>query len=320
MGNSASKKRRRSLLPEVPPALAHSIVDNHTHIEIDGPGRSLDPADQRVSEDPPGWRYPPTLGNQLVAMESAGIRAAITSGCEVPALDPTLALAQQQPNIWAALAIHPNEAAMHAGVREIAPDGLEPNPEPHHEQFSLDEAIAQVAQLAKAPEVVAVGETGLDYFRTGDAGKEAQIRSFREHIALAKELGKPMQIHDRDAHADVVATLLADGAPEGTVFHCFSGDAELAQILAENGWYASFAGTVTYPANEFLREALAVLPPELVLVETDAPYLTPVPYRGHPNAIWGSAYTARALAEYRGVSEAEWCAQLDANTRRVYGI
>ncbi|MGV9195752.1 TatD family hydrolase [Arcanobacterium canis] len=320
MGNSASKKRRRSLLPDVPPALAHAIVDNHTHIEISGPGRSFDPADQRISEDPEGWRYPPTLGNQLSVMESVGVRAAITSGCEVPALAPTYELAQSVPNIFAALAIHPNEAAMHAGVREVAPDGLTPDPQPHHERYSLEDAIAQVAQLATADEVVAIGETGLDYFRTGDAGKEAQKHSFREHIALAKELGKPMQIHDRDAHADVVEILLADGAPERTVFHCFSGDAELAQILAENGWYASFAGTVTYPANDFLREALAVLPAELILVETDAPYLTPVPFRGHPNTIWGSVYTARALAQYRSVGEEEWCAQLDANTSCVYGI
>lgn len=327
------KKGRKSTFPAVPERLPVGIVDNHTHIYPDpvgepavsddaaapaSSGAATLPPVQKVSDDGE-WRFPILLDNLLLGMERAGVRAAITSGCEVPSLQYTVDLARRVPNVFAALAIHPNDAAMHAGVREVGPDGLAPREEPHF-AISLDDAIAQVAALATDPNVVAVGETGLDYFRTGELGKAAQKESFRAHIALAKELGKPMQIHDRDAHDDVVEILLADGAPERTVFHCFSGDIELARICTEHGWYASFAGPLTYPVNEDLQAAFDAMPDELVLVETDAPYLTPVPYRGHPNAAWAVAYTARYMAERRGVDLGEWCTRLDRNTTEVYGI
>src|SRR5690606_27867542 len=128
-----------------------------------------------------------------------------------------------------------------------------------------------------------------------DRGREAQRQAFRAHVALAKELGLPLQIHDRDAHEDVVAVLLADGAPERTVFHCFSGDAGLAEVCAEHGWFASFAGPVTFKANDALRAALRTLPLELVLVETDAPYLTAHPHRGRPNAPYLLPLTVRFM-------------------------
>ena len=301
--------------------------------------------EQALTEDG-AWRLPLREKNLLSGMERAGIRAAITSACEIPDFAPVLDAVRRHPGkIFAALAIHPNEAALHAGVRAIAPDGLSPEPDPWHEELDLYSAIERVAELAAQPEVLAVGESGLDYFRTGEEGKEAQKESFRAHIALAKELDKPLQIHDRDAHADVVEILKAEGAPERTVFHCFSGDAELAQICAEHGWYASFAGPLTYHANSGLREALLALPPELILVETDAPYLTPMPFRGYPNAVWGAAYTARYQAWLRldpsapemvaertdaevqraaaGVNSellSRWCEQLNANTRAVYGV
>ncbi|MCI7551863.1 MAG: TatD family hydrolase [Actinomycetaceae bacterium] len=308
-------------------------------------GRATRPERQNYTES--GKLAPPILESTLIGgMDAGGIRAAITSGCSIPELVPTVGATRRHPGrIYAALAIHPNDAPLHAGVREQSPDGATYEQEAWHEDFSLDRAIEEVARLAVEPEVVAVGETGLDYFRTGDTGRAAQVQSFREHIALAKDLGKPLQIHDREAHRDVVDVLLRDGAPERTVFHSFSGDAELAQVLASNGWYASFSGPLTYPANRNLREAFCALPAELILVETDAPYLTPVPYRGHPNSVWGASYTAIYMAWLRGDPEARaivddatnaeveaawlstsdeiidaWCVQLNRNTRAVYNI
>ncbi len=292
-----------------------AIVDNHTHLY----SAHIRSGEQRYTET--GEILPPVLLDTLLTgMEQSGVKAAITSGCEYPELAGTLALARDYDPIWAALAIHPNDVPMHAQSYEMGADGISWDYKPHHLQVSLPEAIEQVAQLAQDPAVVAIGETGLDFFRTGESGKEAQKYAFREHIALAKELGKPLQIHDRDAHREVVEVLLEVGAPEKTVFHCFSGDAEFAQILAEHNWYASFAGPLTYPVNTELQAAFLALPPELILVETDAPYLTPVPYRGHPNTVWGATYTARFMAQLRGVELANWCAQLADNNQEVYGF
>ncbi|USR79223.1 TatD family hydrolase [Arcanobacterium pinnipediorum] len=320
MTSSKAKKERRRLVVDIPDRLAVPIVDNHTHISPDpvasGQGQVLV---QNRSDDG-HLKMPVLLETLLAGMEQAGVRAAISSGCEVPLLDFTHDLARDVPQLWAALAIHPNEAALHAGVREVAPDGLEPRVEPWHEEFSLDEAVEQVAQLSADPYVVAIGESGLDYFRTGEAGRRAQIDAFRAHIALAKELDKPLQIHDRDAHGDVIDILKADGAPQRTVFHCFSGDRHMAQVCTENGWYASFAGPLTYEPNAELRHAFDVLADELILVETDAPYLTPVPFRGHPNAVWGVGYTVRFMAQQRGMDIDSWCTIVDQNTRNVYGI
>ena len=146
----------------------------------------------------------------------------------------------------------------------------------------LDDALAEIDELAAQPRVRAIGETGLDFFRTADEGAAAQLRSFEAHIEIAKQHGLALQIHDRDAHAEVVETLLRVGAPERTVFHCFSGDAEFARLVADKGWYLSFAGTVTFKNAGPLRDALEVIPRSRILVETDAPYLTPTPYRGRP--------------------------------------
>ncbi|MFY9262396.1 MAG: TatD family hydrolase [Actinomycetaceae bacterium] len=323
MANSVSRKKRRRRLPDIPQVpLAVPIIDNHTHIYPDPKGNAEDPQGAPIqNRDDEGFLRMPVLLEMLKeGMRAAGVRGAITSGCDVPALKFTRDLARDNPEIYAALAIHPNEAVLHAGVREIGPDGLPPRVELWHEQFTLDEAIAQVADLARDDAVVAIGETGLDYFRTGEQGAAAQKQSFRDHIALAKELDKPMQIHDRDAHADVVEILLADGAPERTVFHCFTGDRELAEICAANDWYMSFAGPVTYGPNVDLQEAFDVAPDDLVLVETDAPYLTPVPFRGQPNAAWAVVYTAEFLAERRGIALEEYCEILNRNTYHVYGI
>jgi TatD DNase family protein len=186
---------------------------------------------------------------------------------------------------------------------------------------AYQEAFQEIAELARGESRIrAIGETGLDYFRTGAAGRPAQLAAFRDHIALAKELGLALQIHDRDAHRDVIETLLREGAPERTVFHCFSGDVEMARVAAAHGWYCSFAGTVTFTPAEELRRAVAVLPKELVLVETDSPYLTPHPFRGRPNAPYMVALTMETLAGRMGLGLEEACVQVQANTDRVYGV
>jgi TatD DNase family protein len=167
--------------------------------------------------------------------------------------------------------------------------------------------------------VRAVGETGLDYFRTGPDGRAAQRRSFAAHIALARELDRTLVIHDRDAHDDVLAMLDEHGVPERTVMHCFSGDPDFARSCLERGCYLSFAGTVTFKNADSLRAALRVTPADRVLVETDAPYLTPVPYRGRPNASYLVPTTVRAMAAVRGDDLGSLCAAIDANTDRAYG-
>ena len=318
MTESRKKRSKRREWPEEPGvefALPVPVVDNHTHLPIlDADGAPTDPEDSGLLEDVGALG----TAEQVARAERAGVARILTVGCSLPELAGSLAMAHEFPQIAAALAIHPNESAMHAGVRVVAPDGLDPWEREHH-AVPLDDAIVQVADLARDERVVAVGETGLDFFRTADAGVAAQERSFRAHIALAKELGKPLQIHDREAHARTVEILLADGAPERTVFHCFSGDVELARVCAEHGWYASVAGPITYPKNAELREAIAGMPRDLLLVETDAPYLTPAPFRGRPNAPYVMAHTVRYLADLLGEELAALCEQLTANTETVYG-
>jgi TatD DNase family protein len=203
--------------------------------------------------------------------------------------------------VLAAVAIHPNEAPAYAA------DGM------------LDAAIAVIDELAAQPRVRAIGETGLDFFRTGEEGLAAQYESFEAHIGLAKNHGIAMQIHDRDAHDAVLETLERVGAPERTVFHCFSGDAEMARIAADRGYWLSFAGNVTFKNAQNLRDALAVTPRERILVETDAPFLTPTPHRGRPNAPYLIPVTLRFMAAELGADLGELCAQIARNTVEVYG-
>ena len=323
-----NRKKRRTY-PDVPERLASAIVDNHTHLPVRGDrdyaALSFDVASgveegdgeagAGASEDRQG-----SIPWHVARMEAAGVRCAITCGCDVPTLQPTVALAERWPSLSAAIGIHPNEAPLHRGITEESPDGMAHGLDPWHRDLSLEDAVAEVAALAASADVVAIGETGLDFYRTAAAGRQAQEEAFRMHIELAKDLDLPMQIHDREAHAECMRILRECGAPERTVFHCFSGDREMAEACAENGWFASFAGPMSYPANEALREAFMALPEELILVETDAPYLAPVPWRGHPNAPYASAYTARFMADLRGADEASWCEALDRNARRVYGV
>ena len=201
----------------------------------------------------------------------------------------------------AAVAIHPNEAPRYEAAGE------------------LDAALTEIDDLASRPRVRAVGETGLDFFRTGPEGRDAQRRSFEAHIEIAKKHGLAMQIHDRDAHQEVIETLLRVGAPERTVFHCFSGDADMARLCADHGWYLSFAGTVTFKNARNLRDALQITPRSQILIETDAPFLTPAPFRGRPNSPYLIPHTLRAMAAHLDTEVSMLAAQISSNTELVYG-
>lgn len=296
------------------------VVDNHTHLESvvgwRAPGWDGGDVDSGTPSRAPGG---PDLAAHLDRAASVGVTRMVQVGCDLDAVAWTDAAVREHPALLGAVAIHPNEAVLHAGVREVAPDGLDPDPQARHD-VPLDEAMAAVAAVARAnPRVRAIGETGLDFFRAGPRGREVQREAFRAHVALAKELGLALQIHDRDAHEDVVDVLLSDGAPDRTVFHCFSGDRAFAQLAVGQGWYCSFAGPVSFPANEGLRAAARVVPPSLLLVETDAPYLTVHPHRGRPNAPYLLPGTVHAVAEAAGRPLAEVCAQVSAASVAVYG-
>ena len=202
----------------------------------------------------------------------------------------------------AGVALHPNEAP------RLAAEGR------------LDEALAEIERLATTHDKVrAVGETGLDHFRTGEDGRAAQELSFRAHIAMAKRLDKTLVIHDRDAHDDVLRVVDEEGPPERWVMHCFSGDDRFARACVDRGAYLSFAGTVTFKNAQPLRNALVVTPRDRLLVETDAPFLTPVPYRGRPNASYLVPHTMRAMAEVRGDDLEALCRAVDGNTEAAFG-
>ncbi len=270
--------------PPLPEPLPAPVYDDHTHLDIaDG-------------DEPLTWH------EQLSRAEAVGVKGVVQVGIDLATSRWGAELAGRDARVLAAVALHPNDAP------ELAAAGL------------LDEHLAGIAWLAGQPRVRAIGETGLDYFRTeGDAALAAQARSFEAHIAIAREFGKALQIHDRDAHADVLRELDRVGAPDRVVLHCFSGDAEFAQLAAERGWYLSFAGTVTFKNAPQLREALRVTPLSRILVETDAPFLAPAPYRGRPNSAYLVPHTVRIMAEVLETDLAELCVRVAANTEAVYG-
>lgn len=269
--------------PATPVPLPIPVYDNHAHLEFEDGIDQLDPLDS------------------LDRAAEVGVRGIVQVGTDLETSRWSAQLAASDSRVLAAVALHPNEAP-----RLFA-------------RGELSAHLSEISRLAAEPRVRAVGETGLDFFRTGEDGREAQIEAFETHIEIAKANGIAMQIHDRDAHDEVVATLLRVGAPERTVFHCFSGDAKLARICNEHGWYMSFAGTTTFKNAPALREALAVARPELVLAETDSPFLTPEPYRGRPNAPYLLPHTVRRMAETLERSLEDTCTLLAANTERVYG-
>jgi TatD DNase family protein len=270
--------------PPLPEPLEVATYDNHTHLDIAFGDEAL------------------STREQLDKAASVGIKGVVQVGVTLATSKWSAELAAKEPQVLAAVALHPNEAPYYGTIDQ------------------LDQAIAEIADLATQPRVRAIGETGLDFFRTeGEQSLALQLHSFEEHIRIAKENDLALMIHDRDAHDQVVTTLKRVGAPEKVVFHCYSGDVDLAQICIDNGWYMSFAGNITIKRNEHLRNSLAMAPKELILVETDAPFLTPEPFRGRPNASYLVPITVRKMAEIRGVDANELSGQLAQNTENVYG-
>ncbi|MFE2287955.1 TatD family hydrolase [Streptomyces sp. NPDC059443] len=280
--------------PPLPEPLRVAVADSHTHLDMQSG----------------------TVEEGLAKAASVGVTTVVQVGCDVKGSRWAAETAAAYENVHAAVALHPNEAPR---IVHGDPDGWSrQGARRGGGEAALDEALAEIDALAGLAHVKAVGETGLDFFRTGPEGTAAQERSFRAHIEIAKRQGKALVIHDREAHADVLRVLREEGAPERTVFHCYSGDAEMARECAAAGYYMSFAGTVTFKNAQPLRDALAVAPLELVLVETDAPYLTPAPYRGRPNAPYLIPLTVRAMAAVRGLDEDAMATALAANTARAF--
>ncbi|MFJ6790888.1 TatD family hydrolase [Streptomyces angustmyceticus] len=281
--------------PPLPEPLRVAVADSHTHLDMqDG-----------------------TVEEALAKAASVGVTTVVQVGCDLAGSRWAAETAAAHDAVHATVALHPNEAPRivlgdpdgwsRQGAREPGGDA------------ALDAALAEIDRLAGLPQVRGVGETGLDYFRTGPEGMAAQERSFRAHIEIAKRHGKALVIHDREAHDDVLRVLREEGAPERVVFHCFSGDAAMAEVCAAAGYFLSFAGNVTFKNAQPLRDALAVAPPELVLVETDAPFLTPAPYRGRANAPYLVPVTLRAMADVKKMTEDDLAAAVAANTARAFG-
>jgi TatD DNase family protein len=231
----------------------------------------------------------------VAAARAAGIVRVVTVGTTLESSRWSARCAEEHDGVYAAVAIHPNDTE---GVAEAV--------------------LAEIEVLAAQPRVVAVGETGLDYYRDY-AAPDVQRWWFRGHIAIAKRTGKALMIHDREAHADVLRILAEEGPPDRVVFHCFSGDVPMVKECAEVGYVMSFAGNVTYRNAQSLRDAAAAAPPELILAETDAPYLTPVPNRGKPNEPALTADTLRCLAEVKGMDLADLCDTVTATAERTFG-
>jgi TatD DNase family protein len=280
----ADGTRQKLSYPDLPEPLLIGTYDNHTHLEIaDG-------------DQPMNYQDHLALANQV------GILGAVQVGVTLESSRWSAEVAATDSRLLAAVAIHPNEAAQYESMQ------------------ALDMDIDGIADLASQERVRAIGETGLDFFRTeSEQGKSFQQHSFERHIQIARYFGLALQIHDRDAHDQVVETLLRVGAPEKVVFHCYSGDIELAKICAEHGWYTSFAGNITIKRNQHLRDSFRHMPKDLILVETDAPFLTPEPLRGRPNAPYLVPITVRFMAAELDMDANELSGQLAKNTVAVYG-
>lgn len=273
-----------SARPAAPEPLPIAVVDNHAHIDM---GRRGEPA--------------PDVAALLSEARAVGVDRVVHIGCSPDEAEAAVLLADEHPALLAGVALHPNETPALAAAGE------------------LDAAIDRIGELAAHPRVRTVGESGLDYYRTGPEGRDAQHHSFRRHIALAKQLDLPLQIHDREAHDDVLRILEQEGAPRETVFHCFSGGPAMARECVAKGYYLSFSGTVTFKNARDLRDALSVTPLEQLLVETDAPYLAPMPHRGAGNAPYLMPHTVRAMADVLNISVPQLAEAVSANAERLYG-
>jgi TatD DNase family protein len=263
--------------PPAPEPLPAEVFDSHCHL------------------DAMGCRDGADVAAAVAAAQAVGVRRVVTVGDTLASSTWCAQVAAGHPDVYAAVAVHPNEVA---GIDE--------------------ETYAALAVLARRPEVRAIGETGLDYYwqRVEPA---AQQQAFRRHIALAKEVGKALVVHDRDAHDDVLRVLSSEGPPQWTVFHCFSGDVEMARKCAAAGYFMSFAGNLTFKNAGALREAAAAVPLDQLLVETDAPFLTPMPYRGRPNGPYLVPWTVRLLAQLKQVDVTELSAVVTRTGEQVFG-
>ncbi len=245
----------------------------------------------------------PDAAELVAAARRVGVVRMLSVGIDEAAGEEAIATAAAHEEVRACVGRHPNGAA-----------GFD------------DEDASRIEELARDPHVAAVGETGLDYYRDG-APRADQRRAFRAQIEIARRVSKPLVIHLRDggqvtdgeALAEAFELLRAEAAGVTVILHCFSAPAARASEAVERGWYCSFAGNLTYPSAESLREAAAVVPDELLLVETDAPFLSPQPARGRPNEPANVVATAERLAEVRAVGYPELASVLDANAARVFG-
>lgn len=274
-------------LPPLPEPLPRPVIDNHTHFLSTRKFSGLEP---KASLD---------------LASSVGVTRVIDVGYDLESSREAISLAHSDPRVVAAVALHPNEAA-----RIYVQEGQE----------ALDAQLSQLPALARFRRVRSIGETGLDHFRTrSEDGQLAQVHSFKAHIALARELDLTLMIHDRDAHQPILDVLDDTSVPERVVMHCFSGDAAFAKECVSRGYWLSMPGVVTFGSAETLRLAAAEVPLEKLLVETDAPYLTPKPQRGKPNAPYLLPHTVRFLADLLDVDLPTLCDQLVSNTFDAYG-
>jgi TatD DNase family protein len=288
--SASSRANRRGDPPPSPEPLPAPALDSHTHLDI--------VLGERPADGHGDWPSADDVDAEIAAAVAVNVPRLVQVGVDVASSQWSAQLAARHPNVLATVAVHPNEAG--AGAADEA-------------------ALAEIDRLAALLRVRAVGETGLDRYRTGAEGWAAQEASFRAHIRIAKERGVALVIHDREAHEEILRVLEDEGAPEHTVFHCFSGDAVFAKACVERGYVLSFAGTLTFGNAGYLREAAALTPVDQLLVETDSPFLTPMPHRGRPNASRLVPHTVRTLAEVTGTDLEELCHTLTATAERVLG-
>lgn len=273
-------------LPPAPPPLPAPVADSHCHLDVLTELAGLDPADA------------------LEQAAAVGVSRLVQVGCDVTSSRWAVQAAHRWSEVVAAVAVHPNDAAR-AGA-------------------GMADDLAEIERLLTAPDpdhrLRAVGETGLDHFRTRDEeGRARQVEAFAAHIGWAKTYDKTLVIHDREAHAQIIEVLDVEGWPDRVVMHCFSGDVAFARACLDRGAWLSFPGTVTFKPNDDLREACGITPADRLLVETDAPFLTTVPYRGRANASYLIPLTVRFMAELRGDDVADLCASIDAATSAAFG-